>query len=64
MLTVNLREPLSTHLPFDDMVSGLVTHFKELWWGYEPSLPDLGRTYSLNEKKAREGSLGYCLNGL
>jgi hypothetical protein len=64
MLAVDLKELLTATLPFEQMVSGLVTQFKELWWSCEPSLPELGPTYSLKEKKAREASLGSCLDQL
>ena len=37
MLAVDLKEQLTANLPFEEMVSGLVTHFKELWWSCEPS---------------------------
>jgi hypothetical protein len=64
MLAVDLKEQLTANLPFEDIVSGLVTHFKELWWSCEPSLPDLGPTYSPNEKKACESKLMNCLDQL
>ena len=64
MLAVALKEPRTATPSFDEMVSGLVNHFKKLWWSCEPSLPDLGRVYSLQEKKAREASLGNSLDRL
>jgi hypothetical protein len=57
MLAIDLTEPFTSNLPFEDMVSGLVTHFKELWLSCESTLPELGRVYSPNEKKTCESTL-------
>jgi hypothetical protein len=64
MLAVDLIGQSTANLPFEDMVSGLVTHFKELWWSCEPALPDLGPVYSPNERKACESKLVNCLDRL
>ena len=64
MLAFDLKELLTATLPFEQMVSGLVTQFKELWWSCEPGPPELGPIYSLKDKKAREASLGSCLDQL
>jgi hypothetical protein len=64
MLDVDLKEQLTANLPFEDIVSRLVAHFKELWWSCEPALPDLGPVYSPNEKKACESKLVNCLDRL
>ena len=62
MLAVDLKGQITSTLAFEEVVNGLATHFKELWWSCETSLPDLGLIYSLNEKKARESNLVNCLN--
>jgi len=62
MLAVDLNESLTATLPFEQMVSGLVTQFKELWWSSAPGLPELGPVYSLKEQKEREASLGNSLD--
>ena len=64
MLAVDLNEQLTANLLFEEIVSGLVTHFKELWWSCEPNLPDLGLAYSPNEKRVCESSLVNCLDRL
>lgn len=64
MLAVDLKEQLTANLPFEEIVSALVTHFKELWWSCEPTLLDLGPVYSPNEKKACEAKLVNCLDQL
>jgi hypothetical protein len=64
MLAVDLREPLTATLPFEQMVSGLVTQFKELWWKCAPGLPELGPIYSIKEKKRCEASLSLSLEQL
>src|SRR5271157_2652018 len=64
MLAVDLKEQFTDNLPFEDMISGLVTHFKELWWSCKPTHPDLGPAYSPNEKKACESKLVNCLDQL
>jgi hypothetical protein len=51
-------------LPFDDIVSGLVGQYKELWWSCDSSQPDLGPVYDLDEKKVRESKLVSCLDRL
>ena len=64
MLALDHHEQLTANQPFEAMVDGLVTQFKELWWNCEPGLPDLGPTYSLPEKKTREASLVHSLDQL
>jgi hypothetical protein len=64
MLAVNFKEALTASLPFDGMVSDLVTRFKELWWSCEAGRPALGPLYSLKEQKAHEASLGDSLDRL
>jgi len=64
MLAVDRKEQLTTNLLFEEIVSTLVTHFKELWRSCEPTLLDLGPVYSPNEKKACESKLVNCLNQL
>jgi hypothetical protein len=64
MLAVELNESLAATLPFEQMVSGLVTQFKELWWSSAPGLPELGPVYSLKEQKEREAILGNSLDRL
>ena len=64
MLAVDFKEALTASLPFDGMVSDLVTHFKELWWSCEAGRPALGQLYSLKEQKVHEASLGDSLDRL
>ena len=64
MLAVDRKEQLTTNLLFEEIVSTLVTHFKELWRSCEPTLLDLGPVYSPNEKKACEAKLVNCLDQL
>ena len=64
MLAVDIKEQVTANLPFEDIVSGLVAHFKELWWSCGSSLPDLGPVYSPKEKKACESKLVNCLDHL
>ena len=64
MLAADIKEPLTAALSFDGMVSELVTRYKELWWSCATDLPELGPTYSLNEKKAREAHLSGSLEQL
>ncbi|HEX7540809.1 MAG TPA: hypothetical protein VF352_01645 [Anaerolineales bacterium] len=64
MSAVDLMEQFTANLPFEELVSGLVAHFKELWWSCEPTLPDLGPVYSSNEKKDCESKLVDCLERL
>jgi hypothetical protein len=64
MLAVNLKETLTGSLPFEQMVSGLVAQFKELWWQSARGLPALGPVYSMKEKKTHTASLGHSLDQL
>ena len=64
MLAIDLKEPLTASLPFEQMVSGLISQFKELWWQSAPGLPALGPVTSLQEKKAHEASLVQGLDQL
>ena len=64
MLAVDLKEQFTDNLPFDDTVSGLVTHFKELWWSCKPTLPDLGPAYDPKQKKTCKSKLVNCLDQL
>ena len=64
MLTVDLKEQFTDILPFDDTVSGLVTHFKELWWNCKPTLPDLGPAYDPKQKNTCKSKLVNCLDQL
>jgi len=58
---INQSQP---NLPFEDIVSGLVAHFKELWWSCDANRPDLGPFYNLAEKRFRESKLMNCLDQL
>jgi hypothetical protein len=64
MPVIDLKEQTSASLPFEDLVSGLVANFKELWWGCSSALPDLGPVYSPSEKNDRESKLVKCLDRL
>ena len=64
MLAVDLKEALTAEQPFEQMVSELVSQFKELWWNCAAGLPPLGPTYDLKEKKAREAGLAGSLEQL
>ncbi len=64
MPAVDLKDQFTDNLPFDDTVSGLVTHFKELWWSCKPTLPVLGPVYNPNKKKTCESKLVNCLDQL
>lgn len=64
MLAIEIKDPVTADLPFEDTVRGLISHFKELWWSYDPGLPDLGLTYGLSAKKACKSKLEACLNRL
>lgn len=64
MPVVDLKEQSAASLPFEDLISSLVAHFKELWWGCSSALPDLGPVYSPSEKKDRESKLVKCLDRL
>ncbi len=61
---VEIEEPPISSQPFDEMVSGLVARMRELWYGCEPTLPDLGPVYTLDEQIVRESKLGICLDRL
>jgi hypothetical protein len=64
MPTVEIKDQDQSNLPFEEIVSGLVAHVKELWWSCDSNLPDLGPVFSLNEKKARESKLVISLDRL
>ena len=64
MLCVDLKVPLLKSPSFDELVSGLVTQFKERWWNCAAGLPELGPLYSLKEQKACEVRLAGSLDDL
>jgi hypothetical protein len=64
MTTDYLKEQYSDNLQFEDLVNGLVNHFKDLWWSGKSTIPDLGPVYSPNEKKACETKLVNYLDQL
>ena len=59
-----VNKPFPANLPFGDIVSGLVTHIKKLWWDCDPARSDLGRVYDADEKKIRESKLTLTLDRL
>jgi hypothetical protein len=64
MPPVEINDPFQSNLPFEDIVSGLVAHMKELWWTCDSSSAELGPVYNLEEKKIRESKLIGCLDRL
>lgn len=45
-------------------VKGLIHEFEDLWWSCDPDLPDLGVSYSPNEKRTREAQLASTVDRL
>ncbi len=64
MQSIDLKDQSQPTLPFEDIVSGLVAHFKEMWWSCESGLPELGPVYNLDEKIIRESKLVNCIDEL
>ncbi len=62
MTSEYLKEQSRDNLQFEDLVNGLVNHFKDLWWSGKSTVPDLGPVYSPNEKKSCEAKLVNCLD--
>jgi hypothetical protein len=61
LATETIPAPMSIQSQ-DGTVKELTIRFKERWWGYETSLPDLGLPYTPGEKNAREIRVNKSLN--
>lgn len=47
-----------------EIISGLLSQFKGLWWSLDSNLPDLGKYYTRKDKREKESILNHTIDNL